>query len=554
MKAGMPKNFIRQAIDMEIASKADGYRVVTRFPPEPNGYLHIGHAKAICLNFGIARDYPNSQCRLRFDDTNPEKENTEFMESIKTDVAWLGFKWHDVCFASDYFEKLYDYAVILIKNGKAYVDSTTSEEIRVQRGTLTEPGKNSLFRDRSINENLTMFEQMRLGKFEDGEHVLRAKIDMTSPNINMRDPILYRIRHKTHYRTGDQWCIYPMYDYTQCLSDAIEGVTHSLCTLEFEDHRPLYEWVLQHVATVNKPRQIEFSRLNLTYTVMSKRLLKQLVQEHHVTGWDDPRMPTLSGIRRRGYTPGAIVNFCERVGITKKDNTIDLSSLENSVREDLDSCAPRRLVVLDPLKVTITNYPNEGVELLLAPNHPNDNSMGAREIPFTKTIYIERDDFLLTPPKKYFRLGPGREVRLRYAYYIQCVDYVVDSTGRVTEVLCTYDPETRGGSSPDGRKVKGTIHWVSESFAGDATVKLYDRLFKSPSPSSTDYASQLNSKSLVKMDDAKLEQSLADAQPGQSFQFERLGYFCVDLDSTSNNVVFNRTVTLRDSWDKIRRQ
>ena len=452
----------------------------------------------------------------------------------------------------NYFEKLYDYAVILIKNGKAYVDSTTSDEIRVQRGTLTEPGRNSLFRDRSVNKNLTMFEQMRLGKFEDGEHVLRAKIDMASPNLNMRDPILYRIRHKTHYRTGDQWCIYPMYDYTQCLSDAIEGVTHSLCTLEFADHRPLYEWVLQHVDTVNKPRQIEFSRLNLTYTVMSKRLLKQLVQEQHVTGWDDPRMPTLSGIRRRGYTPRAIVNFCERVGITKKDNTIDLSSLENAVREDLDSSAPRRLVVLDPLKVTITNYPNEGAELLLAPNHPNDNSMGTREIPFTKTIYIERDDFLITPPKKFFRLAPGREVRLRYAYYIQCVDYVVDSTGRVTEVFCTYDPETKGGNAPDGRRVKATLHWVHAQDAVQAKVHLYDRLFSVPDPDSLEnFLEAMNPLSLDILSNCMLERSLGDVSVGTTVQFERLGYFCVDPDTTSESLVFNRTVPLRDQWAKI---
>ena len=549
--APAPTNFIRQVIDQDIgaANKNDG-KVVTRFPPEPNGYLHIGHAKAICLNFGIARDYEGI-CRLRFDDTNPEKESSEYMEAIKRDVRWMGFDWSDdLRFASDYFDQLYEYALRLIEKDKAYVCSLSADEIRQYRGTLTEPGRESPYRNRSVEQNRELFEAMRSGKYADGEHVLRAKIDMSSPNLNLRDPVIYRIRHASHYRTSDKWCLYPMYDYTQCLSDAIEGVTHSLCTLEFEDHRPLYDWVLDEVATGCHPQQIEFSRLNLTYTVMSKRILNRLVQDGHVDGWDDPRMPTLSGVRRRGYRAAALRDLCARVGITKKDNLVDLSMLENCVREDLDQDAPRVMAVLRPLRVVITNYPEDKVEQLSAINHPNNPDMGTREVTFSRVIYVEQDDFMEEPPKKFFRLAPGREVRLRYAYFIRCEEVVKDpQTGAITELRCVHDPQSRGGSSPDGRKVKGTIHWVSAETAMEAQVRLYDRLFSEPDPNPGDFESSLNPSSLEVLSGCRLEASLADARPENRFQFERIGYFCLDeTDSKPGAPVFNRTVSLRDSW------
>ena len=549
--AAVPTNFIRQVIDQDIAANKNDGKVVTRFPPEPNGYLHIGHAKAICLNFGIARDY-RGICRLRFDDTNPEKESSEYMESIKRDVRWMGFDWNeDLRFASDYFDQLYQYALRLIEKGKAYVCSLSAEEIRQYRGTLTEPGRESPYRNRSVEHNRELFEEMRSGKYADGEHVLRAKIDMSSPNLNLRDPVIYRIRHASHYRTGDKWCLYPMYDYTQCLSDAIEGVTHSLCTLEFEDHRPLYDWVLDEVATECHPQQIEFSRLNLTHTVMSKRMLNRLVLDGHVDGWNDPRMPTLSGVRRRGYRASALRDLCNRVGITKKDNLVDLSVLENCVREDLDQHAPRVMAVLRPLRVVITTYPEDKVEQLSAVNHPNNPDMGRRDVGFSRVIYVERDDFMEDPPKKFFRLAPGREVRLRYAYFIRCEEVVKDpGTGEVMELRCTHDPASRGGSSPDGRKVKGTIHWVSTETAIPAQVRLYDRLFSAPHPGAGDnFESSLNPSSLEVLSDCRLEASLADASPEDHFQFERLGYFCLDeADSKPGAPAFNRTVSLRDSW------
>ena len=552
-EASAPTNFIRQIIDRDLAAKKNDGRVVTRFPPEPNGYLHIGHCKAICLNFGIAQVYQGI-CRLRFDDTNPEKESAEYMESIQRDVHWLGFEWSDdVRFASDYFEQLYEYALRLIDKGKAYVCSLSAEEIRNHRGSLTEPGRESPYRNRTIEDNRELFERMRAGEFGDGEQVLRAKIDMSSPNLNLRDPVLYRVRHASHYRTGDAWCIYPMYDYTQCLSDAIEQVTHSLCTLEFEDHRPLYNWVLDAVETDCHPQQIEFSRLNLTYTLMSKRILKRLVEEGQVSGWNDPRMPTLSGIRRRGYPAAAIRDFCHRVGITKKDNLVDLSYLENCVREELDRSAPRVMAVLRPLRVVITNYLEDRVETLEAINHPNDAEMGRRELAFSRVIYIEREDFLEDPPKKFFRLAPGREVRLRYAYFVRCEEVVKDpQTAEVVELRCTYDPETRGGSAPDGRKVKGTLHWVSAAHAMEAQVRLYDRLFSEPDPAAgDDFTQSLNPGSLEVLTGCKLEASLREAKPDDRFQFERLGYFCVDsVESTPQAPAFNRTVSLRDSWAK----
>ena len=546
-----PTNFIRQIIDADRAVGKNGGAVVTRFPPEPNGYLHIGHAKAICLNFGIARDY-QGQCRLRFDDTNPEKESVEYVESIKRDVLWMGFEWSELVHASDYFEQLYDFALHLIRKGKAYVCSLSAEETRSYRGSLTEPGSESPYRTRTIEDNLDLFSRMRAGEFGDGEHVLRAKIDMGSPNLNMRDPVIYRIRHVEHYRTGDAWCIYPMYDYTQCLSDAIEGVTHSLCTLEFEDHRPLYDWVLEEADAPCHPQQIEFSRLNLTYTIMSKRFLNELVTQHYVSGWDDPRMPTLSAMRRRGYPPQAVRTLCERAGITKKDNTLDVAQLETCVRESLDPIAPRVLGVLRPLRVVIENYPEGQTEELEAINHPNDASMGTRRLPFSREIYVERDDFEEDPPKKFFRLAPGREVRLRYAYFIRCEEAVKDpATGEVLYLRCTYDPETKGGQAPDGRKVKGTIHWVSTTHALKAEVRLYDRLFKDTAPGAGgDFVSNLNPDSLEVLPDAQLEPGLAGAVASDRFQFERLGYFCLDADSTDAQRVFNRTVTLRDSWTK----
>ena len=553
-----PLDFIRTIITEDIKSNKHDGQVVTRFPPEPNGYLHIGHAKSICLNFGVALEF-DGVCYMRFDDTNPLKESMEYVESIKADVRWLGFDWGDrLRHSSDYFDQLYDYAVQLIKMGKAYVDSLSADEIRSHRGTLTEPGKNSPYRNRSVEENLDLFERMRAREFEDGAYVLRAKIDMASPNLNMRDPIIYRIRHMAHQMTGDKWCIYPMYDFTQCLSDSIEGVTHSLCTLEFEDHRPLYDWYLDELEVDCHPQQIEFSRLSLNYTVMSKRILNELVEQGHVSGWDDPRMPTLVGMRRRGYTPAAIRDFSGRVGITKKTNISELSLLENCVREDLEKNTPRRMCVLRPLRVVIDNYPEDQVEEFDAPNHPNDPTMGTRKVPFSRVLYIERDDFLEDPPKKFFRLAPGREVRLRYAYFVKCTSVVKDpQTGEVTELHCTYDPDTRGGSAPDGRKVKGTLHWVSVEHALEVEVRLYDRLFRNANPASdgADFKASLNPDSIETLTASQVEPSLARAAPETRHQFERQGYFCIDsTDSSDEKLVFNRTVTLRDSWAKIEKE
>ncbi|MGE0494733.1 MAG: glutamine--tRNA ligase/YqeY domain fusion protein [Vulcanimicrobiota bacterium] len=545
-------NFIRQIIDADLAS-GKHRQVVTRFPPEPNGYLHIGHAKAICLNFGIARDYAG-RCHLRFDDTNPLKEDTEYVEAIAEDIRWLGWDWGDHEYhASDYFDQLYEYAVGLIRSGHAYVDDLTADQIREYRGTLTEPGRESPYRNRSLEENLELFERMRAGEFEDGARVLRAKIDMASPNVVMRDPTLYRIRKAHHHRSGDKWCIYPMYDYTHCLSDAIEGITHSLCSLEFENNRPLYEWVLEKVGTACRPQQIEFSRLNLNYTVMSKRKLIQLVREKRVAGWDDPRMPTLRGMRRRGYTPEAIRDFVDRVGITKKTQWIELALLEDSVRNHLNTTTERVMGVLDPLKVVITNYPEGQVEQFEAPYYPDDPpAMGSREVPFTREIYIEREDFMEDPPKKFFRLAPGREVRLRRAYYITCNEVIKDEQGEIVELRCTYDPETRGGSSPDGRKVKGTIHWVSASHSLPAEVRLYSCLFTDARPDSADnWLDLIAEDSLVVRPEARVEPALTGTSPGNRYQFERQGYFVVDPDSNADKLVFNRIVPLRDSWTKI---
>lgn len=553
-----PPDFIRSIIREDVKANKNEGRVATRFPPEPNGYLHIGHAKSICLNFGIALEYKGI-CYMRFDDTNPSKESVEYMESIKEDVRWLGFDWGDrLRHASDYFEQLYRYAVELIEGGKAYVCSLNAEEIRQYRGTLREPGKDSPYRTRTVAENLDLFERMRAGEFADGAHVLRAKIDMSSPNLNMRDPTIYRIRHSPHYRTGDEWCVYPMYDFTQCLSDSIEGVTHSLCTLEFEDHRPLYDWFLDQLDVPCHPQQIEFSRLSLEYTVMSKRILNRLVDDGHVDGWDDPRVPTLVGLRRRGYTPEAIRDFCERIGITKKDNLIEMSLLESCIREDLDRRAPRVLAVLHPLRLVIDNYPEDEVDEFDAPYHPNDPAMGSRRVPFSRVLYIEQDDFREDPPKKFFRLSPGREVRLRYAYLVKCTSVERDeSTGEVVAVHCTYDPKTRGGAAPDGRKVKGTLHWVSAAHSLATEVRLYDRLFVKANPlaETGDFSDHLNPHSLETLTEARIEPSLADAAAPSFFQFERQGYFCVDSRDTPNaTLVFNRTVTLRDSWAKIEKQ
>lgn len=548
-------NFIRKRIDQDIADSTVEH-IVTRFPPEPNGYLHIGHAKSICLNFGIARDY-NGTCYLRFDDTNPEKEDSEFVESIKRDVEWLGFDWQDnLSHSSEYFDQLYDYAVDLIKQGLAYVCNLSAEEMRAGRGTLTGPGTDSPNRTRSIEENLDLFKRMKEGEFTDGQQVLRAKIDMASPNINLRDPVLYRIKHQTHQNTGDKWCIYPMYDFTHCLSDAQEGVTHSLCTLEFEDNRALYDWVLDNLTPPARPHQIEFSRLNLDYTVLSKRMLTQLVSEGDVDGWDDPRMPTLSGLRRRGYTAAAIRDFCDRIGITKKNNRIEYALLENSIREDLDHSSERRMAVLDPLKLVISNYPEEPVDDNLdAINHPNQPELGVRSLQFSRELYVERSDFMIDPPRKFFRLGPGREVRLRYAYLVTCTGYDVDENGEPSVIYCTYDPDSRGGNAPDGRKVKGTIHWVSAEHAINAEVRLYDRLFSEENPTAdkqVDFRQSLNRQSLKVIDNAKLEPALGGLVGVQRFQFERSGYFCSDLDYSEQTPVFNRTVTLRDSWAKKR--
>ena len=545
-----PRDFIREIVDADLAA-GRVRSVVTRFPPEPNGYLHIGHAKSICLNFGIAAEF-GGVCNLRFDDTNPAKEDIEYAEAIERDVRWLGFDWADRHFhASGYFDQLYRWAEELIQSGKAYVDSSNAEEMRSMRGTLTEPGTESSFRSRTVKENLDLFRRMRAGEFADGAHVLRAKIDMASPNMNLRDPALYRIRHETHHRTGDDWCIYPMYDYAHPLSDAIEGVTHSLCTLEFEDHRPLYDWLMENVSVPARPHQYEFARLNLNYTVMSKRKLLRLVEEGHVTGWDDPRMPTLAGLRRRGFTPASIRNFCERVGVAKRENVIDVGLLEFCVREDLNRTAPRVMGVLDPLRVVLDNYPDGGVEFFESAISPDDPSAGTRAVPFGKTLYIEREDFLEDPPKKFFRLAPGREVRLRSAYFITCTDVIKDAGGNIVELHATYDPATRGGDSPDGRKPKATLHWVSAEHAVNCEARLYDRLFRSEHPEeSGDFLSDLNPQSLTVIRQAKLEPSIRSAKPLDRFQFERLGYFCVDADSRDGAMVFNRTVTLKDAWGK----
>ena len=552
-KSVTPTNFIRQIIESEIADGCHTDGIVTRFPPEPNGHLHIGHAKSMCLNFGLAEDFAG-RCFLRFDDTNPDKESPEYVESIKTDVRWLGFNWEDrLTHASDYFPQLYDWAVELIENGKAFICSLSAEEIRASRGTLTEPGSESPFRIRSVAESLELFEKMRAGDFPDGSHVLRAKIDMAAPNIHMRDPTIYRIRHSTHHNTGNRWCIYPMYGFTHPLSDAIEGVTHSLCTLEFEDQRPFYDWVLDNVTISKRPRQIEFSRMSLDYSIMSKRLLTMLVDENRVSGWDDPRLPTLSGLRRRGYTPRAIRNFCTRIGVTKNEQQIEASVLENCVREDLDKSAPRAFAVMDPLKIVIENYPQGQVEQLEAHNHPNDPNMGSRQISFCREIYIDRQDFMEEAPKKFFRLAPGREVRLRYAYFITCTSVIHDSEGQISELRCSYDPESRGGQSPDGRKVKGTLHWVSAQHALDAEVRQYDRLFQDANPladRSKDFLELINPDSKAVITSSKVEPGLINAAAGKSFQFERVGYFCVDPESTPSHLVFNRTVELRDSWGK----
>jgi glutaminyl-tRNA synthetase len=547
----MNTNFIREIIDEDLrTNKYDG-RVHTRFPPEPNGYLHIGHAKSICLNFGIARDY-NGFCNLRFDDTNPSKEDIEYVNSIKEDVRWLGFDWDDrEYYASDYFDQLHDYAVQLIKKGKAYVCDLTADAIRDYRGTLTEPGKESPYRTRFVEENLDLFRRMRNGEFPDGSRTLRAKIDMSSPNLNMRDPIMYRILRATHHRTSDKWCIYPMYDWAHGLSDSIERITHSICTLEFEDHRPLYDWFLDELG-VYHPQQIEFARLNLSYTVMSKRRLLQLVEEGFVNSWDDPRMPTITGLRRRGYTPEAIRNFADRIGMAKRENMIDVALLEDSLREDLNKHAPRIMAVLRPLKVVIDNYPEGQVEELSAINNPEDPEMGSRKVPFSKIIYIEQDDFKEISPKKYFRLSPGNEVRLRYAYIIKCVDVVKDkATGEVLELHCTYDPATKSGSPQSQRKVKGTIHWVSAEHVINAEVRLYDRLFTVENPGGENWKSYINPNSLEVLNDCKLEKSMSATKPQDRFQFERLGYFCADNDSTTEKPIFNRTVPLRDTWSKI---
>ena len=549
-------NFIRDIIDDDLKTNKYKGWVHTRFPPEPNGYLHIGHAKSICLNFGLAADY-KGLCNLRFDDTNPEKEEIEYVESIKRDVRWLGFDWEDRLYhASDYFEQLYNFALELVKKGKAYVCDLSIDEIREYRGTLTMPGKDSPYRNRPVEENLDLFERMKAGEFKDGARVLRAKIDMTSSNLLMRDPTLYRIRKKSHYRTGDVWCIYPTYDFTHCLSDSIEGITHSVCTLEFENNRPLYDWILDELK-VHHPQQIEFARLNLSHTIMSKRKLLELVEERHVSGWDDPRMPTLSGLRRRGYTPESIRKFCDIIGVAKANSIVDLVQLENCVREELNKTTQRVMAVLRPLKVVIVNYPEDKVEELDAVNNPEDASMGTRKVPFSRVLYIEQDDFLEEPPKKFFRLAPGREVRLRYAYFITCEDVIKDKkTGEVVELHCRYDPATRGGGSADGRRVKGTLHWVSANHAIKAEVRLYDHLFTKRDSTDveegTDYKSNLNAKSLEILTSCKVEPSLEGAAPGSRYQFERLGYFFVDtIDSTDEKPVFNRTVSLRDTWAKI---
>jgi glutaminyl-tRNA synthetase len=560
--AASAQDFIREIVAADVAAGKNGGRVVTRFPPEPNGYLHIGHAKAICLDFGVADEF-GGYCNLRFDDTNPVKEDVEYVDSIKQDVEWLGFHWRDrEYYASDYYEQLYEYAEALIRKGVAYVDSLSADEIRAYRGTLTEPGKDSPHRTRSADENLDLFRRMRAAEFPDGAHVLRAKIDMRSPNITMRDPVLYRIRHAEHHRTGATWCIYPMYDFAHPLSDAIEGVTHSLCTLEYVDHRPLYDWVIEHTALARRslgeggPRQYEFARLNLNYTVMSKRKLLQLVEQQHVNGWDDPRMPTVTGLRRRGYTPESIRDFCARVGVAKKENVIDVGLLEHCVREDLNRRAPRAMAVLRPLKLVLTNYPIDQVEEMVVANHPDNTSLGSRRVPFSREIYIEQDDFMEEPPKKFFRLAPGREVRLRSAYLVTCTEAIKNAAGEIVELRGTYDPATRGGDAPDGRKVKATLHWVAASHAADAEVRLYDRLFNAEDPegaaanANANLAAMINPASLEVLKGSKVEPALASAAAGARYQFERQGYFSVDPDSRPGAPVFNRTVSLKDSFNK----
>jgi glutaminyl-tRNA synthetase len=551
-----PSNFIRDIILEDLKTNKHNGRVQTRFPPEPNGHLHIGHAKAICIDFGLADEF-GGHTNLRFDDTNPEKEETEYVESIKADVNWLGFQWDGLFYASDYFDQLYDWAVKLIKDGKAYVDDLTADEIRKYRGTLTEPGKDSPHRKRPVEENVNLFERMRAGEFPDGSRVLRAKIDMASPNLNFRDPVMYRILHAEHHRTGNKWCIYPMYDFAHGESDSIERVTHSLCTLEFEDHRPLYNWFIEQLG-IFPSRQIEFDRLNLTYTLLSKRKLLQLVQEGRVSGWDDPRMPTLGGIRRRGYTPEAVRNFCGAIGVSKTNGSIELAMLEHFVREDLNKRAPRVMAVLRPLKVVIDNYPENQVEEMDAVNNPEEASAGTRKVPFSRVLYIEQDDFREVPPKGYFRLSPGREVRLRYGYFVTCKSVVKNEKGEVVEVHCTYDPASHGGNSPDGRKVKSTIHWVSAAHAVDAEVRIYENLFTKENPNDVeegqDFTANLNPNSLEVITCAKLEPSLANAAIGGRYQFERLGYFCVDPDSKPGNPVFNRTVALKDTWAKVEKK
>ncbi|HLE43116.1 MAG TPA: glutamine--tRNA ligase/YqeY domain fusion protein [Methylomirabilota bacterium] len=555
-EATAPPSFIRSMIEEDLRTGRFGGRVVTRFPPEPNGYLHIGHAKSICLNFGLAQEY-GGRCHLRFDDTNPTKENVEYVESIKADVRWLGFDWGEhLYYASDYFEPLYRWAVRLIEAGKAYVDDLTPAEMREYRGTLTEPGRESPWRTRPVAENLDLFARMRAGEFEEGTRTLRAKIDMASRNLNLRDPVMYRIRRASHHRTGEAWCIYPMYDWAHGQSDSIEGITHSICTLEYEDHRPLYDWYLDALG-IYHPQQIEFARLNLSYTVMSKRKLLQLVEEGVVAGWDDPRMPTLAGLRRRGYTPEAIRKFCERIGVAKANSLVDVALLEHCLREDLNRRAPRAMAVLRPLRVVLENYPEGKVEEMEAVNNPEDPAMGTRKVSFSRVLYIERDDFRESPPPKYYRLAPGREVRLRYAYFVRCTGVVKDErTGEVVELRCTYDPATRGGDAPDGRKVKSTIHWVSAAHALSAEVRLYDHLFTKPDPGDDEDAANwkaaLNPKSLETVTDARVEPSLAGATPGSRWQFERTGYFCADpVDSTARRLVFTRTATLRDTWARI---
>ena len=557
---GPAANFIAAIVSADIrANKNDG-RVMTRFPPEPNGYLHIGHAKSICLNFGLAQDF-NGVCNLRFDDTNPTKEEQQYIDSIKEDVRWLGFDWQErLYFASDYFENFYEFAIRLIKKSKAYVDSLSAEEIREYRGTLTQAGRESPYRQRSVAENLDLFARMKAGEFTDGTHVLRAKINMASGNLNMRDPVMYRILHASHHRTGDAWCIYPMYDFAHGQSDSIEGITHSICTLEFEDHRPLYDWFIDELELACHPQQIEFARLNLTYTIMSKRKLVRLVSEGHVQDWDDPRLPTISGLRRRGFTPEAIRDFCERIGVAKKDSTVDMALLEHCLREDLNKRAPRVMAVLKPLKVVLENYPEGQVEELDAVNNPEDPAAGSRKVPFSRELYIEQDDFMEEPFKKFFRLAPGREVRLRYGYFITCTGIKKDDvTGEILELRCTYDPATRGGNAPDGRKVKATLHWVSAQHSLPAEVRLYSHLFTRENPAAAeegeDFTTYINSESLEILSGCQLEPNLADAQPESIYQFERLGYFCADRhDCTEGRLVFNRSVTLRDAWAKIQKK